>query len=95
MPSQHRDMLSSTKCVSAAYHIQSDSYVSVSDNGKGDSGLLKALIMTAVVDPEELIDLKEMLLKLSQHVNYQVLLAYCQRGNAGSVYLHAAHRHAC
>ena len=87
-------MPSSAIYVSATYHIKSNRDVSVSDNGQGHSGLLKALIMTAVVDPEELIDLKEMLFKLSQHVHYQVLFAYSQRGHAGPLYLHATHQYA-
>ena len=71
------------------YHIQSDRDVRVSDNRQGNIGLHEALIMTAIVYPKELVDLIKMLLQLSEHVHYQVLLPHSQRSDVWPLYLHA------
>ena len=71
----------------APHHVESNSDVIVTDDSQRDAGLLQALVVAAAVYPEELVDLIEALLQLSQHINYQVLFPNRQRGHIGTLHL--------
>ena len=66
---------------STPHHVKSNSDLIVRDDSQRNAGLLQSLVVAATVYPKELVDLIEVLLQLSQHIQYQVLFPDRQRGH--------------